>query len=798
MIARTGAAAGLLLFSLLPLLAACSGSEGRAARYLERGQQYFAEKNYDKARIEISNALQIDQKNAPARVVAARIAEKQANLRDAVANYLAAIEADPDNIDARAGLGRLYVLGGLPDKASEIIAPALEKAPGDARLLTVRGGLRAVTGDTAGALADAEAAVKAAPDDEIALALLAAQYRRAGRDDEAIATLHQGIERHPDSVDLRIIMSDVQLDVGHPELAEEQLKTVADRNRTTLGNWQNLARFYLVQKNPAGAEQAMRDAVQYNPESVEAKYSLVGLLANQKDSAAAQQQMLEFVKAEPKRTELKIALGQFYEANRKPTEAEAVYREVIAAEGVKTQGLVARDRLAAILVQRPDVAGAEQLIAQVLAENPRDNDALVLRAGIALSRNETAAAITDLRAVLRDQPNSQPLMRVLARAHMQDRDTALAEEVLRSAVQVNPADLPSRFDLAMLLAQTGRANLAQPILEQLGKDAPDDIAVREALFRAQGTQQDWKGAEATAEEIKRLRPDLPTGYLLAGALREREKKYGAAIAEYERALRHASNPLQVLPVLVAAQLRANQAQAAAARLTAFLQETPDSAVVHQLLGEVRLTQRDFAGAIAGFEQAVALDPKLWVAYRGKAIAHDSAGKPELAVAAVQAGYAASGALDLGVDLATRQDRLGRHDEAIRVYEDLHRRAPDSLPVANNLAMLLVNRRGDAASLAQAEKLGELLAASTEPAFLDTRGWIKFRRGQIPEALPLLKQASEKSPQSREILYHLGMAQYRSGDRGAARQNLEAALAASASFAGVEEARTTLAVLRGAG
>jgi tetratricopeptide (TPR) repeat protein len=795
---RSAPATACLLFPALLALVACSGPEARMSRYMERGQQYFAEQNYDKARIEISNALQIDPKNAPARVLAGQIAEKQGKPRDAVGSYQAAIDSDNGNVDARAALGRIYLMAGLPDKAKETIAPALEKAPGDARLLTVRGGLRAVQGDLEGAMADAQAAVKAAPGDEVALALLAAQYQRAGRVDDAIAAIQKGLEKQPDTIDLRVILADLQARAGHAKEAEQQLQIIADRNPTELGHWQRLARFQLFQKNPAGAEQTLRAAVKHNPGSIEAKNALVGLLANQQGVEAAQAQMLKFVQAEPKSTELKLALGQFYQASRNLKEAETVYREVIAAEGVQTKGLEARNRLAALLLQRPDVPAAEKLIGEVLTQNPRDNDALVLRAGVALSRNETAAAITDLRAVLRDQPDSQPLMRTLARAHLQDNDAVLAEEVLRNAVQVNPTDQQSRFELAGLLSDTGRVKLALPILEQLAKEATDNIAVREALFRVQTSQADWEGASKTAEEVKRLRPDLPTGYLLAGNLFEHDKKYPAAMAEYETALQKTQDPSVVLPVLVRTDLQQKQPQKAAARLSAQLEKTPDFALGHELLGEVRLVQGDQVAAIASFDRAIALNPKFWMPYRAKATALDTARKPELALAVLSQGFIASGATDLGLELARKQDLMGHHDEAIKTYESLHQRAPRSLPVANNLAMLLVSRRSDAVSFKQAEKLGELLAASSEAPYLDTRGWIKFRSGQIQEALPLLEQAAAKAPQSNEILYHLGMAQYRAGNSKAARQSLEAALTANQSFDGVVEARATLATLRSTG
>ena len=59
-----------------------------------------------------------------------------------------------------------------------------------------------------------------------------------------------------------------------------------------------------------------------------------------------------------------------------------------------------------LLVQNNDTAGAEKLLAEVLAKSPRDNDALILRGNLALAQQDPKSAITGSAPVLRDQPNA--------------------------------------------------------------------------------------------------------------------------------------------------------------------------------------------------------------------------------------------------------------------------------------------------------------------------------------------------------------------------------------------------------
>src|SRR5215469_9124128 len=172
--ARLGAFAGRATVALaLLVMAGCGGAESRRLSHIERGREYLAHQDFAKASVEFRNAVQIAPRDPTARLLAGLAAEKLGRWREAAGLYQSAVELAPENVEARVDLGRLYDLGGAPEQALKLIQPALEKHPDDAGLLTVRALARARLKDQDGALVDAERAVKLAPNDENAVALLA-------------------------------------------------------------------------------------------------------------------------------------------------------------------------------------------------------------------------------------------------------------------------------------------------------------------------------------------------------------------------------------------------------------------------------------------------------------------------------------------------------------------------------------------------------------------------------------------------------------------------------------------------
>ena len=109
---------------------------------MAKGDDFFAAANYEKARIEFRNALQILPNDAQARFMYGRSMERLGKVREAAGMYQGAIDSDTNHAGARAALGRVYVFAGAPQKALDLVEPAIAKNANDADLLTVRAAAR--------------------------------------------------------------------------------------------------------------------------------------------------------------------------------------------------------------------------------------------------------------------------------------------------------------------------------------------------------------------------------------------------------------------------------------------------------------------------------------------------------------------------------------------------------------------------------------------------------------------------------------------------------------------------------
>ena len=788
----------VLGFSTL-VLAACGGAQARKAKHLAKGQAFLSAGNYDKARVEFQNALQIAPADPEARYETGVVDEKLGKIREAGQFYQATIDVSPDHLGARTALARLYLFGGASDKTLELIKPALEKHPDDAELLTLRAAAHVQKKELAEGQVDAERAVQLDPGSEDAVAALAGIYVSEKAPDKAQTLLEGAIKRIPATVSLRLSLAQVYASEDRAADVERVLVEVVALQPKERENRIRLAQFYARSNQIDAAERVLRDGIKALPQDRDLKLSLVDFLSVHRSPDVAEKELQADITAQPDDVELKFALAKFYVGNHQPERAEKVYQGVIDAEKLDAAGITARDRLAALYAQRNDIKDTEDLVGQVLAKSPRDADALILRGDIELSKKDPKSAIADLRTVLRDQPNSIGVLRTLARAHLANGEPAIAEETLQRGLEAHPKDPELRLDQAQLLAQLGKAEQAKAVLIELVKDQPNDFQALDPLFRLSLSTKDYDTARTTAEAMVALQPKSPVGYMYEGILAEQAKKNDEALRLYGQAQALQPDALEPLQAQIRLLASLKRLPEAVKRLDDLTAQDPKNAFAPNIKGELLLTQKEFVPAQASFKVAIARAPAWWVPYRGLAAAQFAAQDAEAGLATLRSAESAVNQPDqVGIEIAAYYERAGKPDEAMKEYESIVQRNPQSDVAANNFAMLLVTYGKDAASLDRAKSLASRFADSANPSYLDTYGWVLFKHGDAAASVPVLQRVASAAPNQPVVLYHLGMAQSQSGHVAQALDNLTRAVNSGAKFSGLDEARATLDKLNSAG
>ncbi len=127
------------------------------------------------------------------------------------------------------------------------------------------------------------------------------------------------------------------------------------------------------------------------------------------------------------------------------------------------------------------------------------------------------------------------------------------------------------------------------------------------------------------------------------------------------------------------------------------------------------------------------------------------------------------------------------DEAASQFQTLLDQNSHLDVVANNYAALIVERRFEySAMLDKTLSLAKRFRGSNNPFFLDTLGWVHYRRGNVKHALKFLERAIQIGPNLRELRYHLGMAYHKNREFDRARQEFKQAVVNEANYPEAEE------------
>ena len=262
--------------------------------------------------------------------------------------------------------------------------------------------------------------------------------------------------------------------------------------------------------------------------------------------------------------------------------------------------------------------------------------------GEALDEADMRRQIERLGTSLKEDPRNALLREALARTLLVAGRTREAHEELNALLDQAPLHLGANFLSARILFQEGREAEAVSRLQVVLRANPEHVEARLLLAR-----------------------DLLRRGLLPDAIRHLE-----AIVTGDPRLLDVSYELGIAYASVG---RLDEAMGIARHLEQSQPRDPRAAL---LRGGVLLERRDFAGALAAFEAALKLDPRLADAHRGAGQAHERLRQPARAADAYRRALALKG-----------DDAIAMNNLAWVLAEDLDR--PDeALPLAERAVQLV--------------------------------------------------------------------------------------------------------------
>ena len=746
-----------LWFALAMLMlwaASCSPDPAQRARTLvSAGDKYLEAGKLKEASIMYRRAIQEDARNAAAYYGWGRSAERLGRIRQALNAYRRAVELDPSNEEAYARLADLCLAIYLRDPARfETVLKVLQEAtervetarPNSFAVLRAKGLLAMFQKepDYEAALELLNQARELKPDDGRTVLAISDCLVKTGREQEAIRTASDYLERRPDFVQLYDFLYLTHLRARRYDEALRALQAKIERFPDNLLYRLELARHYASLRRAEEMEAVLDE-----------------LLADAHRFPGAH-----------------MAVGDFYVRLGAFDNAVEIYRQGLEAEPEKETAY--KIRMVEVLSLQGHYDEAYRTVEEVLEKDPENSAARALRGALRLragGREELAAAVGDFEAALVQMPNNAVLRYNLAEAHRAMGDLDRAELEYRAAVDQRPDYLPARYRLAGLYSLRGEYAKAVAEAERILEYAPGDLNAQ--LVRADAWMRMGELAQArrALEELLEKHPDNPNVLSLLAVLDMRENKLRDAERRFRRLYRMPAGELAGLNGLAQIYIRQRRPEAALELLQKAAEKRPENTALKLQAAFVLNLMGRREEAVGLVQEVLKVRPNHGEAYRLLGGIYYSGGDFTQSDAAMKraAELRPRDPVPL-LYLGMAAERVGALPKAMEYYRKTIEVAPNNVIALNNLAYVLAETSTDLdEALTLAQRARNLVP--NDPNVIDTLAYVYMKHNLVDRAISLLEEVVEKYPKVALWRYHLAMALHEKGLNEQARRHLEAAL-----------------------
>ena len=262
-------------------------------------------------------------------------------LHSAIQQYQKITEKDPKDVESWVMLARLYRASNNSVEAEKAFDAALKTDPDNEEALTGLAMLYSDLGDTSRAIEKLKAATDKAPN-EHTLAALASAYEQSRDYKNAAAALRRAVEMSPDNPRL---VEGLAEDLLYSDQLDEALKLyqqIASEDSREARPQVRIAQIYRAKRDYAKAQEALAKAKALEPDDMEAQFEQINLLEAQGKSSQAIAALKTLLDQTAKksystgessyRATLLERLGQLYRTNLQYAPAVDEFRQAIALE----------------------------------------------------------------------------------------------------------------------------------------------------------------------------------------------------------------------------------------------------------------------------------------------------------------------------------------------------------------------------------------------------------------------------------------------------------------------------------
>ncbi|PTT93057.1 PEP-CTERM system TPR-repeat protein PrsT [Pelomonas sp. HMWF004] len=686
------------------------------------------------------------------------------------------LSLDANSYEARSLLVSLAFGRRQMDVAAKLVdelPPALAKKP-QGRFLQAQVAL--AKGDATKARDLSLPLLKVMPNYLPLLRLASGAHQQLGELADAENLLNQALKLSPDDLALRRQFANLQLQRRAPAKTLETLRPVLESGKADAETLLVAGKAQLMQGNFEAADQAFGAAAKLRPDDVKTQAALA-LSAIVRDGIAP---------GGAGRAKADAALVQLRELAAKDSSSN--YDLMLVNALMRRQdlpaALAAIDKLAPKMKDSPvpdALRGRIQLIrkdsaaAQTAFEASLKADAGYLPAVLGLvaldmQAKRSDAAIKRLESFIASQPRSPQARLALADLLLQSKAAPeRVTEVLTAAVREEPSEPALRMALVDHQLRLGNIPAASQAAQEAVAALPQNAELLERLARTQLASGDKAQASKSYAQLTALAPTRASGWLGQAQLRFMDKDYVAAEREVKRALEAEPGSVLAQRLLIQLALRQGRTDEALAAVRERQKKFPQEAYALVVEADIELSRQRTEPAIALLRKATALRDPGDAAPRLFAVL--LAAKKRDEALAFETQWQATRPQDLAFSAATADVLLarGESDAALTRYEALLKRNPDAVPLINNVAWLR-SKAGKPGARALAER--GLQLKPTDSALRDTYATVLANEKDFSKAISTQRQLISDQPEQPSYRLNLAQILIQSGDKPAAKAELE--------------------------